>query len=66
MSLENQPDNTLQLDVQKEVTLHEEAASICVAYTDESVALQIFGTTNVAQVVLEAEEKALNAVVATQ
>ncbi|MDN3611515.1 hypothetical protein ACFFUP_12910 [Vibrio ostreicida] len=66
MSLENQPDNTLQLDVQKEVTLHEQAASISVAYTDESVALQIFGTTNVAQVVLEAEEKALNAVVATQ
>ncbi|MCL1051838.1 hypothetical protein L2755_19735 [Shewanella abyssi] len=61
MSQENQQTNAQQRVVQQEL-----AATQAVEYTDESVAKQIFGTTNVAQAVHQAEQQALQAVVATE
>ncbi|CAM4088742.1 hypothetical protein [Shewanella denitrificans] len=60
MSQENQ-----QASAQQRVVNQEQAATRAVEYTDESVAQQIFGTSNVAQAVYEAEQEALRAVVAT-
>jgi hypothetical protein len=61
MSQENQ-----QASAQQRVVNQEQAATWAVEYTDESVAQQIFGTTNVAQAVHDAEQRALQAVVATE
>ncbi|WP_445946277.1 hypothetical protein [Shewanella sp.] len=55
-----------QANAQQRVIEQEQVATRAVEYTDESVAQQIFGTTNVAQAVYDAEQEALRAVVATE
>ncbi|KJY79408.1 hypothetical protein TW78_01530 [Vibrio coralliilyticus] len=66
MSQRKQSDSTQEFHAQQEVIHQEQVASHSVAYTDESVARQIYGTNNVAQAVKDAEQQALSAVAATE
>lgn len=61
MSQENQ-----QVNAQQQVVQQEQAATRAVEYTDDMVAQQIFSTSNVAQAVTEAEQQAMQAVMATE